>query len=203
MDRVLQPLEERLKLVDSSLQGLDAPLVPRIRRPGSRVRSPPAATQLNNASEDRQTPHRPPTWIAGTRDGPTLRLPLSRKPREGRRSKTQRAVTGRAGLISKTRQPRARPRPRASWCPPDSSLGRTLSESVPRLPLPSATRRQLFVANDAPAPNYEPCPPGWSSIKRTGPESIPYASIPIAQGRDGRRDAASQAGDSPGRRRRR
>ena len=59
---------ERFKLVDSSLKGLDAPLVPRIRRLGSFVRGPPAA-QLNNASEDRQTPHRPPTWIAGTRHG--------------------------------------------------------------------------------------------------------------------------------------
>jgi hypothetical protein len=46
MDRVLQPLEERLKLVDSPLQGFDAPLVPCIRCLGSRI--PPAATQLDD-----------------------------------------------------------------------------------------------------------------------------------------------------------
>ena len=51
MDRVLQPLQERFKLVDSLLQGFDAPLVPRIRRLGSRVRGPPSATQLNDTGQ--------------------------------------------------------------------------------------------------------------------------------------------------------
>ena len=59
MTRVLQPLEERLKLVDPPLQGFDAPLVPRIRRLRSRVRGPPAATQLNDTGEDRNSTHRP------------------------------------------------------------------------------------------------------------------------------------------------
>ena len=93
MDRVLQPLEERFKLVGSPLQGLDAPLVPRIRRLGSRVRGPPAATQLNNASEDRQT--RAPAAHLDCRNSPWSRtsgcLFLGSRARGGG-SKTQRAV---------------------------------------------------------------------------------------------------------------
>jgi hypothetical protein len=39
IERVLQPLKERLELVDSLLQGFDAPLVPRSRRSSARLRS--------------------------------------------------------------------------------------------------------------------------------------------------------------------
>jgi len=90
MDRVLQPLMQRFKLVDSLLQGFDAPLVPRSRRLGSRVRGPPTASQLNDAAEDRHATHRPPAWIAGTRHCRNLPPPLSRKPREGRRKQDPR-----------------------------------------------------------------------------------------------------------------
>jgi hypothetical protein len=47
MDRVLQPLQERFKLVDSLLQGFDTPLVPR-KGLRNRVRGPPSATQFGN-----------------------------------------------------------------------------------------------------------------------------------------------------------
>jgi hypothetical protein len=66
MDRVLQTLEQRLKLVNSPLQGFDAPLLRCVGRLGSRVRGPPTASQLNNAFEPPQRPRRPPAWIAGT-----------------------------------------------------------------------------------------------------------------------------------------
>jgi hypothetical protein len=75
MDRVLQPLQQRFKLVDSLLKGFDTPLVSR-RGLGSRIRGPPAATQLNHTAENRHATHRPPTWIAGTRHGRNLPLPL-------------------------------------------------------------------------------------------------------------------------------
>jgi hypothetical protein len=59
MDRVLEPLQERFKLVDSTLQGCDTPLMPR-RSLGSRVRSPPYATQLNDPAKDRDATNRAP-----------------------------------------------------------------------------------------------------------------------------------------------
>src|ERR671914_366536 len=86
MDRVLEPLEERFKLVDPLLQNFDAPLMPRSSCLGGRVRGPPAATQLDDAAEDRRATPRATTWIAGTRHGgkpPTASF--SWKPRERRR----------------------------------------------------------------------------------------------------------------------
>src|SRR5215218_10851234 len=76
MDRVLEPLEERFKLVDPLLQNFDAPLMPRSSCLGGRVRGPPAATQLDDAAEDRRATPRATTGIAGTRHGGTLPLPL-------------------------------------------------------------------------------------------------------------------------------
>jgi hypothetical protein len=93
MDRVLEPLEERFKLVDPLLQNFDAPLMPRSSCLGGRVRGPPAATQLDDAAEDRRATPRATTWIAGTRHGGTLPLPLSLGSRaRGGGSKTQRAA---------------------------------------------------------------------------------------------------------------
>jgi hypothetical protein len=67
MDGVLEPLEERFKPVDPPLQDFNAPLMPRSRRLGGRVRGPPAAAQLDDTAEDRRaTPHGP-TRIAATR----------------------------------------------------------------------------------------------------------------------------------------
>ena len=104
MDRVLQPLQQRFKLVDSLLKGFDTPLVSRSLK--TRIRGPPAAPQLNHTAEDRHATHRPPTWIAGTRHGRNLPLPLSRNPPEGRRKQDPTSGTGRTGLVTKiTRQP--------------------------------------------------------------------------------------------------
>ena len=106
MDRVLQPLKERFKAVDSLLQSVHAPLVARSSRLGSRVRGPPAATQLNDTAEDRHATNRAPAWIAGTRHSKNLPLPPSRKPPEGRRKQDPTSGTGRTGLPAKTtRQP--------------------------------------------------------------------------------------------------
>ncbi len=172
MDRVLQPLEERLKLLDSPLQRCDAPLVPRIRRLGSRVRSPPAATQLNDPGEDRNSTHRPPAWIAGTRHGANLRLPLSRKPREGRRSKTQRAVQAAPAssptlLVSQ----RARPRPRASWCSPGLELRPNLVRECPETASTQRDSPAALLANDAPAPGLRTMPTGVVVNQENWPRS--------------------------------
>src|SRR5918999_3136809 len=110
MDRVLEPLEERFKLVDPLLQNFDAPLMPRSSCLGGRVRGPPAATQLDDAAEDRHATPRATTWIAGTRHGgkpPTASF--SCKPRERRRKQDPTSGAGRTGrLASKTtRQPHA------------------------------------------------------------------------------------------------
>src|SRR5688572_9927977 len=109
MDRILQSLKERFKLVDSLLQSLDAPLVSPIRGLGSRLWGPPSAAQLNDAAENRRAANRAPAWIAGTRHIENLRLPPSRKPREGRRKQDPTSGTGRTGLVSKaTCRPRGR-----------------------------------------------------------------------------------------------
>jgi hypothetical protein len=105
MDRVLQTLQERFKLVDSLLQGFDTPLMPR-KGLASRVRGPPSATQLNDTAKDRDATNRAPAWIAGARHSRNLPLPPSQEPREGRRKQDPTSGTDRTGLVTKTtRQP--------------------------------------------------------------------------------------------------
>ena len=84
--------------------------------PGSRVLRPPAATQLNDTAEDRNSTHRATAWIAGTRHGRNLRLPRSLQPREGRMSNAQPAVQApRPHLPRVLVSQHVRARPPASW----------------------------------------------------------------------------------------
>ena len=87
MDRVLQPFQERFKPVGSLLQSVDAPLVSRSSRLGSRVRGPSSATQLNDTAEDRHATNRAPAWIAGTRHVETSRCLLLESRARGGGSK--------------------------------------------------------------------------------------------------------------------
>ena len=105
MDRVLQPLQERLKLVDSLLQGLDAPLVGRNMCLGTQIRCPPSSTQLNDTPKDRDATNRVPAWIAGTRHSRNLPLPPFQEPREGRRKQDPTNGRDRTGLVTKTTRP--------------------------------------------------------------------------------------------------
>jgi hypothetical protein len=105
MDRVLQPLQERLKLVDSLLQGFDAPLVRRNMGLGTQIRCPPSSTQLNDTPKDRDATNWAPAGIAGTRHSRNLPLPPSQEPREGRRKQDPTSGTERTGLVTKTTRP--------------------------------------------------------------------------------------------------
>jgi hypothetical protein len=109
MDRVLQPLQERFKLVDSLLQGFDAPLVRRNMGLGTQIRCPPSSTQLSDTPKDRDATNRAPAWIAGTRHSRNLPLPPSQEPREGRRKQDPTSGTDRTGLVTKTTRPPTSP----------------------------------------------------------------------------------------------
>jgi hypothetical protein len=132
MDGVLEPLEERFKLVNPLLQDFNAPRMPRSRRLGGRARRPPAATQLDDTAEDcRATPPGPP-WIAGTRrprKPPTASF--SWKPRERRRKQDPTSGAGRTGRLATktTRQPTCPPR---RWLRAPSLPSCPWAESKPR-----------------------------------------------------------------------
>jgi hypothetical protein len=72
VDRVLEPFEERFKVVDPLLQGLDTPLMILSGFRGGSLERPPSATQLNDTVEKPCSARRGPASIAGTAHVPSL-----------------------------------------------------------------------------------------------------------------------------------